>query len=101
MRTNDKQRQEVTLERRICDRCRDVDGLTFGYIGNFERWGDDRKLFIWINEDDMRAKNGNQASLWEFVARDLNVKDTVEAFAAIKGFQMGKLYSSIKINKKL
>ena len=100
MRTNDKQRQEVTLERRICDRCRDVDGLTFGYIGNFERWGDDRKLFIWINEDDMRAKNGNQASLWECVARDLNVKDTVEAFAAIKGFQMGKLYSSIKINKK-
>ena len=101
MRTNDKQRQEVTLERRICDRCKDVDGLTFGYIGNFERWGDDRKLFIWINEDDMRAKNGNQASLWECVARDLNVKDTVEAFAAIKGFQMGKLYSSIKINKKL
>ena len=101
MRTNDKQRQEVTLERRICDRCRDVDGLTFGYIGNFERGGDDRKLFIWINEDYMRAKNGNQASLWECVARDLNVKDTVEAFAAIKGFQMGKLYSSIKINKKL
>ena len=101
MRTNDKQRREVTLERRICDRCRDVDGLTFGYIGNFERWGDDRKLFIWINEDDMRAKNGNQASLWECVARDLNVKDTVEALAAIKGFQMGKLYSSIKINKKL
>ena len=100
MRTNDKQRQEVTLERRICDRCKDVDGLTFGYIGNFESWGDDRKLFIWINEDDMRAKNGNQASLWECVARDLNVKDTVEAFAAIKGFQMGKLYSSIKINKK-
>ena len=75
MRTNDKQRQEVTLERRICDRCRDVDGLTFGYIGNFESWGDDRKLFIWIDEDDMREKNGNQASLWECVARDLNVKD--------------------------
>ncbi len=101
MRTDDKQRQEVTLERRICDRCRDVDGLTFGYIGNFERWGDDRKLFIWINEDDMRAKNGNQASLWECEARDLNVKDAYAAFAAIQGFQMGKLYSSIKINKKL
>ena len=48
----------------------------------------------------MRAKNGNQASLWECVARDLNVKDTCLALAAIKGFQMGKLYSSIKINKK-
>ena len=100
MRTNDKQRQEVTLERRICDRCKDVDGLTFGYIGNFERWGDDRKLFIWIDEDDMREKNGNSANLWECVARDLNVKDAVEAFAVIKGFQMGKLYEAIQIKKK-
>jgi hypothetical protein len=101
MRTNNKQRQEPpTLERRICDRCRNVDGLTFGYIGNFESWGDDRKLFIWINEDEMREKNGNQASLWECVARDLDVKSTCLALAAIKGFQMGKLYSSIKIKNK-
>ena len=101
MRTDDKQREEPpSLERRICDRCRDVDGLTFGYIGNFERWGDDRKLFIWINEDEMREKNGNQASLWECVARDLDVKSTCLALAAIKGFQMGKLYSSIKIKNK-
>ena len=101
MRTNDKQREEPpSLERRICDRCRDVDGLTFGYIGNFESWGDDRKLFIWINEDDMREKNGNQANLWECVARDLDVKSTCLALAAIKGFQMGKLYSSIKIKNK-
>ena len=48
----------------------------------------------------MREKNGNSASLWECEARDLNVKDAYAAFAAIKGFQMGKLYSSIKINKK-
>ena len=101
MRTNDKQREEPpSLERRICDRCRDVDGLTFGYIGNFERWGDDRKLFIWINEDEMREKNGNHANLWECVARDLDVNSTCLALAAIKGFQMGKLYSSIKIKNK-
>ena len=101
MRTNDKQREEPpSLERRICDRCRDVDGLNFGYIGNFARWGDDRKLFIWINEDEMREKNGNQANLWECVARDLDVKSTCLALAAIKGFQMGKLYSSIKIKNK-
>ena len=100
MKTDNKQKEEITLERRICDRCKDVDGLTFGYIGNFERWGDDRKLFIWINEDEMREKNGNQAALWECVARDLNVKDTCLALAAIKGFQMGKLYSSIKIKNK-
>ena len=95
MKTDNKQREEVTLERRICDRCKDVDGLTFGYIGNFERWGDDRKLFIWIDEEGMRLKNGNQASLWECVARDLDVKSTCLALAAIKGFQMGKLYGSI------
>jgi len=100
MKTDNKQKEEVTLERRICDRCKDVDGLTFGYIGNFERWGDDRKLFIWIDEEGMRLKNGNQASLWECEARDLDVKSTCLALAAIKGFQMGKLYSSIKINKK-
>ena len=76
MKTDNKQKEEVTLERRICDRCRDVDGLTFGYIGNFERWGDDRKLFIWIDEDDMRERNGNHANLWECVARDLDVKST-------------------------
>ena len=100
MKTDNKQKEEVTLERRICDRCRDVDGLTFGYIGNFERWGDDRKLFIWINEDEMREKNGNQASLWECVARDLDVKSACLAFAAIKGFQMGKTYADIKIKNK-
>ena len=100
MKTDNKQKEEVTLERRICDRCKDVDGLTFGYIGNFESWGDDRKLFIWIDEDDMREKNGNQASLWECVARDLDVKSTCLALAAIKGFQTGKLYSSIKIKNK-
>ena len=100
MKTDNKQKEEVTLERRICDRCRDVDGLTFGYIGNFESWGDDRKLFIWINEDEMREKKGNHANLWECVARDLDVKSTCLALAAIKGFQMGKLYSSIKIKNK-
>ncbi len=100
MRTDTKQKESTRLERRICEQCRKVEGLTFGYIGNFERWGDDRKLFIWINEDEMREKNGNQASLWECVARDLDVKSACLAFAAIKGFQMGKLYSSIKIKNK-
>ena len=46
MKADTKQKKEISSERRICDRCKDVDGLTFGYIGNFERWGDDRKLFI-------------------------------------------------------
>ena len=100
MKADTKQKESTRLERNISDQCRKAKGLTFGYIGNFERWGDDRKLFIWIDEDDMREKNGNQAALWECVARDLNVKDAVEAFAVIKGFQMGKLYEAIQIKKK-
>ena len=100
MKAPTKQKEEISLERRICDRCSEVEGLNFGYIGNFERWGDDRKLFIWIEEDDMRAKNGNQASLWSCAATYLDAKETIRAFAAVKGFEAGKLYSSIKINKK-
>ena len=89
-----KQKKEVSLERKIRNICKDVDGLTFGYIGNFERWGDDRKLFIWIDEDNMREKNGNRANLWEGVACDLNLEYTCRAFASVRGFEMGKLYNS-------
>ena len=94
MRTNDKQRQEVTLERRICDRCRDVDGLTFGYIGNFERWGDDRLLMIWINEEMMRERNGNRRCLWRCPAKDLTANEAIAASYVIRGFEAGKEYSS-------
>ncbi len=99
MRTNDKQRQEVTLERRICDRCRDVDGLTFGYIGNFESWGDDRLLMIWINEDEMREKNGNLKSLWECKATALDHEQASRAICVVRGFEAGKKYNSIQFSK--
>ena len=94
MRTNDKQRQEVTLERRICDRCSEVEGLNFGYIGNFERWGDDRLLMIWVDEDKMRERNGNQRCLWRCPAKDLKAEEAIAASYVIRGFEAGKEYSS-------
>jgi len=36
-RTINKQKEEARLERNIGEQCRKVEGLTFGYIGNFER----------------------------------------------------------------
>ena len=94
MKTDNKQKEEVTLERRICDRCRDVDGLTFGYIGNFERWGDDRLLMIWVKEDEMRERNGNQRCLWRCPAKDLTASEAIAASYVIRGFEAGKEYSS-------
>ena len=94
MKVSTKQKKEISLERRIGDRCREVEGLNFGYIGNFERWGDDRKLFIWIEEDKMRVKNGNQASLWSCVATDLDGTSAQRALVVIRGFEAGKKYNS-------
>jgi|TARA_R110000824_G_scaffold180896_4_gene361475 hypothetical protein len=94
MKVSTKQKKEISLERRIGDRCREVEGLSFGYIGNFERWGDDRKLFIWIKEDKMRAKNGNQASLWSCVATGLDTEAAIKALVVIRGFEAGKKYNS-------
>jgi hypothetical protein len=94
MKADTKQKKEISLERRIGDRCGEVEGLTFGYIGNFERWGDDRLLIIWVNEDKMREKNGNQRSLWRCAATDLDTKEAIRAFAVVKGFEAGKEYNS-------
>ena len=60
MKVDPKQKEEVRLECNISEQCEKEKGLTFGYIGNFERWGDDRLLMIWVNEEKMRASNGNQ-----------------------------------------
>ncbi len=94
MRTDTKQKESTRLERRICEQCRKVEGLTFGYIGNFERWGDDRLLMIWVDEDNMRERNGNQRCLWRCPAKDLTAHHHVAASYVIRGFEAGKEYSS-------
>ena len=94
MTTNSKQKAEAILEGNICEQCRKEEGLTFGYIGNFERWGDDRLLMIWVNEDKMRESNGNQRCLWRCPAAELVAGDAIAAMHVIKGFQAGKEYNS-------
>ena len=94
MKADTKQKKEISLERRIGDQCRKAEGLTFGYIGNFERWGDDRLLMIWVNEDKMRERNGNQRCLWRCPAKDLKAEEAIAASYVIRGFEAGKEYNS-------
>ena len=49
-------------------------GLTFGYIGNFESWGDDRQLRIW---DDKKE------CIWKAPAKGLSNADYRRAVDAI------------------
>ena len=96
MKVDPKQKEEVRLECNISEQCEKEKGLTFGYIGNFERWGDDRLLMIWVNEDKMRESNGNQRCLWRCPAAELVAGDAIAASHVIKGFQAGKEYNSHK-----
>ena len=99
MTASNRQKKEISLERRIGDMTREVEGLTFGYIGNFESWGDDRLLMIWINEDEMREKNGNLKSLWECKATALDYEQASRAICVVRGFEAGKKYNSIQFSK--
>jgi hypothetical protein len=42
----------------------------------------------------MRAKNGNQASLWSCVATGLDTEAAIKALVVIRGFEAGKKYNS-------
>ena len=94
MKTDTKQKESTRLERNIGDQCRKAIGLSFGYIGNFERWGDDRLLMIWINEEMMRERNGNRRCLWRCPAKDRTASEAIAASYVIRGFEAGKEYSS-------
>lgn len=61
--------------------------LTFGYIGNFERWGDDRSLRIWVK--GLWEKNGNQTGIWAADAVRLTFDDFVRANRAVHYFAIG------------
>ena len=63
-----------------------VPELSFGYIGNDERWGDDRLLHIWVR--DLREKNGNLVSLWCREAVRLTQEDVSKAWSAVNGFRV-------------
>lgn len=62
-------------------------GLNYGYIGNFEKWGDDRMLIIWI--DDLR-ENGRTPELWSCEARSATVEDFWRAISKVQAFALGR-----------
>jgi len=65
-----------------------TDGLCFGYIGNFEQWGDDRTLHIWV--PGSFECNGNRVSIWSQHARCYDRKDYFRAVQAMKSFTIGR-----------
>lgn len=65
-------------------------GLRFGYIGNFERWGDDRKLFVWI--EGQREASGNTASVWSCPATQITRRELSAAKCAVRDF--GRAYKA-------
>jgi len=71
----------------------DVGTLKFGYIGNFESWGDDRRLHIWIT--NMEEENGNHMTLWSCEARDFNDRAYYQAVIQVKTFALGA-HSALK-----
>lgn len=87
------------MEKRIQTRVDDAEGLTFGYIGNFERWGDDRRLFIWV--DYLKETNGNTAHIWNCPANDLTIRAFSNALLAVQSFNTGCIYHAEKMIKRL
>ena len=91
---------ESLLRREVESLAKELPGITFGYLGNFERWGDDRSFYIFLPHPnrigsylDMVYLGGFQAlpatltdwSRFEAVARCKyeSHRVTVELFSAI------------------
>lgn len=81
-------RYQQEIEVGIRERVSDVPELNFGYIGNFERWGDDRKLFIWVPGIPCRLGQ-NMAHIWSAEAKTLDARAAMLATAAINAFKLG------------
>ena len=75
------------VEARIRQIAEETECLTFGYIGNFERWGDDRLLYLWVK--GVRQDNGNLAHIWSAEAKTLTRRDYGQAATAIRTFALG------------
>jgi|TARA_R100001443_G_scaffold110143_1_gene121888 hypothetical protein len=74
------------LEKHIRKAVDKADGLSFGYIGNYEKWGDNRKLIIWYGKED---KDEPRPTLWEHEAKDLDRVSCGIALASIKAYTKG------------
>lgn len=63
-------------------------GLRAGYIGNFENWGDDRCIHIWV-EGQAEGPYGNTVSIFSHEARMLDKKALARAKQAVRLFGFG------------
>ncbi len=81
------------MAKRECTECelaeivRETPGLKWGYIGNFERWGDDRCLHIWV--EGLEESNGNTKSLWSGEARTFDRDHYFNALGKIWAYKIG------------
>ncbi len=75
-------------EKGLAELVENTKGLTWGYIGNFERWGDDRMLFIWV--DGLYYENGNTKNIWSCGAKGFAGEDFRQAWRAVKAFEIGR-----------
>lgn len=55
------------LEERVKELSKELPGTTFGYIGNFERWGDDRAFHIFLPHPDRVGTYDDSVSLGHFL----------------------------------
>ncbi len=83
----DQTSEQSAFEKNISDAAKETPLITFGYIGNFERWGDDRKLFLWIS--NLWWENGNRKDIWSCNAVDLDRREQAKALRALRKFKDG------------
>lgn len=81
--------EESEVEKKIREEVDNTPGITFGYIGNFERWGDDRMLYLWVDGQRWEDGNRNQKDLWSCNATSLDKAALGRARIALRQFRMG------------
>src|SRR5271154_386340 len=54
---------EDFFRRKVEELKAELPGVTYGYIGNFERWGDDRSLYIFLPHPDRVGSYDDSVSL--------------------------------------
>lgn len=84
----------LAMQNRVRELVEKTPELSLGYIGNVERWGDNRTHYIWVK--NLRHLTGNKKSIWSASA-PLTVEDWQKAYQAVKIFQLGLEASKIPL----
>lgn len=51
------------LRNKVAELRQELPGISFGYLGNFERWGDDRSFYVFLPTVDRPGDSGDQVAL--------------------------------------